>query len=58
METAKTQAQAAGKCTQRHRSQCGSVDRGVILQTKRLPVPFPVGAHAWVAGLIPRLRCV
>lgn len=55
---AKIQAQVAGKCTQRHRSQCGSVDWGVIPQTKRLPVPFPVGAHACVAGLISRLRCV
>ena len=26
---------------------------GVILQSERSPVQFLVGAHAWVAGLVP-----
>ena len=26
---------------------------GIILQSERLPVPFPVRAHAWIAGQVP-----
>ena len=32
------------------------IERG--LQTKASPVPFPVRAHAWVAGQIPSRGCV
>ena len=28
------------------------------LQTKGLPVQFPVGVHAWVAGQVPTAVCV
>ena len=37
---------------------CGSVGWAVVQQSKRSLVGFYIGAHAWVAGQVPRSGCV